>query len=282
MEQDRFKFLRISLGVVILLDIIVWVSILLPPQLNNEIYFLDIGQGDSSLVLIDGVKILIDGGPMGGGLQDNLDRVLGDDRYIDLIAISHPQLDHFGGLIGVVKNYKVGAVITSDADSNNSAWQEFKYILKEKEIPKIILSQGDTISYLENKFIILSPEKGSWVKDINDKSLVMLLESEGIKSLFTGDIARETEKRLISLYDLNIDILKVAHHGSKYSSDNSFINEATPAISVIEVGKNSYGHPTSRVLNGLADIGSKIYRTDKDGLIKLIIDDSKIRVYIQK
>jgi len=282
MEQDRFKFLRISLGVVILLDIIVWVSILLPPQLNNEIYFLDIGQGDSSLVLIDGVKILIDGGPMGGGLQDNLDRVLGDDRYIDLIAISHPQLDHFGGLIGVVKNYKVGAVITSDADSNNSAWQEFKYILKEKEIPKIILSQGDTISYLENKFIILSPEKGSWVKDINDKSLVMLLESEGIKSLFTGDIARETEKRLISLYDLNIDILKVAHHGSKYSSDNSFINEATPAISVIEVGKNSYGHPTNRVLNGLANIGSKIYRTDKDGLIKLIIDDSKIRVYIQK
>ena len=76
--------------------------------------------------------------------------------------------------------------------------------------------------------------------------------------------------------------MKVAHHGSKYSSDNSFINEATPAISVIEVGKNSYGHPTSRVLNGLADIGSKIYRTDKDGLIKLIIDDSKIRVYIQK
>ena len=282
MEQDRFKFLRISLGVVILLDIIVWVSILLPPQLNNEIYFLDIGQGDSSLVLIDGVKILIDGGPMGGGLQDNLDRVLGDDRYIDLIAISHPQLDHFGGLIGVVKNYKVGAVITSDADSNNSAWQEFKYILKEKEIPKIILSQGDTISYLENKFIILSPEKGSWVKDINDKSLVMLLESEGIKSLFTGDIARETEKRLISLYDLNIDILKVAHHGSKYSSDNSFKNEATPAISIIEVGKNSYGHPTNRVLNGLANIGSKIYRTDKDGLIKLIIDDSKIRVYIQK
>jgi len=282
MEQDRFKFLRISLGVVILLDIIVWVSILLPPQLNNEIYFLDIGQGDSSLVLIDGVKILIDGGPMGGGLQDNLDRVLGDDRYIDLIAISHPQLDHFGGLIGVVKNYKVGAVITSDADSNNSAWQEFKYILKEKEIPKIILSQGDTISYLENKFIILSPEKGSWVKDINDKSLVMLLESEGIKSLFTGDIARETEKRLISLYDLNIDILKVAHHGSKYSSDNLFINEATPAISIIEVGKNSYGHPTNRVLNGLANIGSKIYRTDKDGLIKLIIDDSKIRVYIQK
>ena len=94
-----------------------------------------------------------------------------------------------------------------------------------------------------------------------------------------GDVGGETEKQIANKYDADIDILKVSHHGSKYSSNLEFLKKATPVISVIEVGKNSYGHPTNQALTRLADLGSQIYRTDQDGLVKITADDGKLRVF---
>ncbi|MFH1694654.1 MAG: hypothetical protein ABH880_02790, partial [Patescibacteria group bacterium] len=112
----------------------------------------------------------------------------------------------------------------------------------------------------------------------NEGSLVLKLKSEDVSALFTGDISIETENKILEGQDLDVDVLKVAHHGSKYSTGANFLGEVTPAIAVIEVGNNSYGHPTAIVLQKLQMIGASVYRTDKNGRVKLLVRDGKIGV----
>ena len=102
---------------------------------------------------------------------------------------------------------------------------------------------------------------------------------KAIKVLFTGDIGEKVEKYLTNNFDITADILKVPHHGSKYSSSEEFLAAARPKISSIEVGKNSYGHPTDEVLNKLASIGSQIFRTDQNGTIKIVISENEINIF---
>lgn len=254
------------------IDVAVW-SLVFSGNLrfkNPEIDFLDIGQGDASLIALPGgVKVLIDGGKPDGGIEKNLEAILSvNERYIDLVMISHPQLDHYGGLINVLRNYKIGAVLTSQANSENASWKELEKVIKEKNINRIILSAGDKIKYKEYKFDILSPRLTDNAKDINDLSLVAVLEAGGIKAFFGGDISGEKENQLAGRYNINVDILKVSHHGSRFSSDPEFLKEASPAVSVIEVGKNNYGHPTKEALARLAQFSGNIYRTDLNGLVK--------------
>lgn len=288
MRGEKYKFLIIILWLLIIFDALIWGLILFPAEAKNlELYFLDVGQGDGSLVNLppsagsgQAVQILIDGGPINGKAQENLEKILAfNDRYIDLVMISHPQLDHFGGLVDILKNYQVGAVLISNQVSQSDAWQELEKVIKERGIGRIVLGAGDTIKYQDFQFDILSPKKSAWEKDVNDMALVALLSGGGARVLFTGDIGAEKEKELAGLYDLDVDILKVSHHGSKYSSNQEFLKEVSPLVSVIEVGKNSFGHPTKEALSRLASVGSQIYRTDQGGIIKLIVENNKIKVY---
>lgn len=288
MKENGFKYVPIIIGTLVTTDFLIWGIILFPGyQLAGKdfgLYFLDVGQGDSSLVVLPGgPKMLIDGGQPNGKVQENLERILPvNDRYIDLVMISHPQLDHFGGLIEILKNYKVGAVLTSKHISEQAAWQELERVIKERGIRRVILGAGDKIKYQDSQFDILSPKDSDWAKDINDLSLVTILNSGGVKAFFGGDISAGKEKQLADLYDVNVDILKVSHHGSKYSSHSEFLKEASPAVSVIEVGKNSYGHPTPQALSRLVNVTSQVYRTDKSGPIKILFDRSKLKVYTAK
>lgn len=284
-KEDPFKYLKLALTVLVGLDLVIWGLILFPAEVKNlELYFLDVGQGDASLVrLPGGIKIMIDGGPPNGKLQANLEKIFPiSDRYIDLVMISHPQLDHFGGLVEVLKNYKIGAVLTSNQVSKQAAWQELEKIIKEKGIQKIILAAGDKIKYQDSYFDILSPLTSDFAKDINDMSIVTILNTSSIKAFFGGDISSKKEKQLADKYNLDVDILKASHHGSKFSSDSTFLKEASPAVAVVETGKNSYGHPTKEALGRLANFSSQIYRTDKNGLVKLIVDDGRLKIYTLK
>jgi beta-lactamase superfamily II metal-dependent hydrolase len=232
-----------------------------------------VGQGDSELVILPGdVKLLIDGGPPDSLVLKNLDKILSPrDRYIDLVISTHPQQDHFGGLIEVLKRYKVGAFIWNGEIGTNPAMKDLLEIIKENSIPLVMLSAGDRIIYDGSEANVLSPISGGKI-DINEDALVLALLSEGMRTLFTSDVGEKTEKRIITdmadSVDKKIDILKVGHHGSRFSSSVRFLNALKPKVAVIEVGKNSYGHPTPEVLNRLADIGAQVFRTDQDGLIK--------------
>lgn len=270
----------------IIFDLIIWNEVVFGgPAKEPEIYFLNVGQGDSELVVLpDNVKILIDGGPNNKVINE-LNKITSPfNRYVDLIILSHPQLDHFGGFFDVVRNYKIGAFIYTGKDNETKSFKELKILIKEKNIKTVILKEKDKINYQKNKFEILSPSKEFLEnQEINDSALVIkFLSQNGLKVLFTGDIDKKVENYLVEKYGLKIDVLKVSHHGSKYSSTEEFLKEAKPKISIIEVGKNSYGHPTQEVLNRLSAINSKIFRTDRDGTIKISTNNQKINIFSLK
>lgn len=279
------KNLKIILALAVVADIAVWFLICNPLGTDaTKLYFLDVGQGDSSLVILPGgAKILIDGGPMNGRLRKNLEEIFPfNDRYIDLVMISHPQLDHFGGLPDVFQSYDIGAVLTTDQSADNKYWKEFEKIMVEKRIPRITLAEGDKILNLDSQFSILSPSSGNNGKDVNDNGIVALLQSNDMKAFFGADIDAKKEKELARKFDLDADVLKVSHHGSRFSSDASFLKEVSPIFAMIEVGKNSYGHPTKEALARFRSFGAQVFRTDLNGFIEVLIEKGKMQVYTQK
>ena len=279
------KYSSLIFLVLIGFNIFIWYYVVSGAHDDLNIYFLDVGQGDSELVVLPGdIKVLIDGGP-GKGVLFELSEVLPKtDKYIDLIVMTHAQLDHFGGLYDVVNRYKVGAFVTTGRDGESEAWNDFAKLLKEKEIPVILVGAGDVVKYKDSIFLVLSPnEEFLNNKEINESSLILKLESEGASALFTGDMGFETENFLVDSYDMDIDILKVPHHGSRFSSGLKFLAEAMPRISVIEVGSNNrFGHPTEAVLSRLKSVGSSIYRTDKNGTVHLEINDGIVSIIAEK
>ncbi len=283
-SRNRLILIGIFLAI---FDFFVWGQIISGKSNNNlEIYFLDIGQGDSQLVnLAGGVQVLIDGGPDKKILDEISSVMAPTDRYLDIVVLSHPQYDHFAGLIEILKRYKVGVFIYNGREGEAKAFADLKKALKESKISEIILTGGDKIKYQDSRFDILSPSP-DFLKspELNDTTLVMKFSglNQAADILFTGDIGFKVEDYLIKNFNIKSDILKVGHHGSKYSSGKKFLEAVSPKISVIEVGKNNYGHPTPQTLNGLVSIGSQIFRTDKNGTIKLVINGDKINIFKKK
>lgn len=275
-------------------DLFVWYLVFADkPDENLEVYFLNVGQGDSQLAILPGgVKVLIDAGPSAKVVSELSSIFPISDNYIDLTIMSHPQYDHFAGFIDILKRYQVGAFIYNGRKGEIAAFKELENILKKKNIKTIILGQGDKIKHKESRFDILSPNQGFLKsKELNDTTLVMGLTSadngannavKSFKILFTGDIGANVEKYLADNFDVAIDVLKVGHHGSKFSSSEEFLKKAGPKISVIEVGKNSYGHPTKEALNRLAMVGSQIFRTDQDGSMKMVFKSERINIFRKK
>lgn len=275
------KFLSLSFLVLVGFNFIAWQGVMERAiEDPMRVYFLDVGQGDSQLIVLpDGVKILIDGGPSKEILFELGEILTPTDRYIDLVMITHSQLDHYGGVKDLIDRYQVGTFIFNGEEGVGKSWKEFRESLQEKEIPIIVLGGGDNIQHADEVINILSPDDDLLAhKDLNEGSIVAKLVGEDVEILFTGDIGFEAEKVLLEKYDMDIDVLKVAHHGSRYSTGISFLNEATPLISIIGVGENRFGHPTEGSLQRLTSIGSTIYRTDQSGRIELILEDGKVGV----
>jgi len=290
----------------IIFDFFVWSQIVSGVNEQNndlEVYFLDVGQGDSELInLPNDVQVLMDGGPDNKILEELSSILPPTDRYIDLVVLSHPQYDHFAGLIEVLKRYEIGAFLYNGREGTAKAFEDLKRTIEKNKIPTIILTQGDKIKYQNNLLDILSPTADLLKsKELNDTSLVISLAIELVnqnfsklhyvddrqrnvitKILFTGDIGFKVENYLTENFNIDSDVLKVGHHGSKYSSGKKFLKAVNPKIAIIEVGKNTYGHPTSQTLNGLASIGSQIFRTDQSGTIKLVINGEKINIFKKK
>lgn len=247
-----------------------------------RIYFFDVGQGDAELVVFPGgAKILIDGGPPNGKVLRGITKALSPfSRRIDLVANTHPQLDHYGGLRGVAERYKIGAFLSSGVSAPAPGFSALFSELENNGVEKVVLRSGDRIRYGESVIEVLSPtsEIVAAAKDLNDVSLVLALKSKNTSVIFTGDIGGRTEELAGEKVNFPSDILKVAHHGSKYSSAASFLKSVNPKIAVIEVGKNSYGHPTKEALARLRAAGALVFRTDRDGTVKITSDGGKLRI----
>lgn len=251
------------------------------PQ-DPELFFLPVGQGDAQLTHVGKTWILIDGGPHKSVLE-SLDRVLGAGAHIDAIFVSHGQLDHIGGLFDVISSHSVG-VLLYQGEVTPLLAQLFDRA-HEYAIPIMKMHTGDTLSYAQSIFTVLSLEQRiSSQSMLNDNSLVLRFTTPYSCALFTADIGFSAEKQLLNQYtnQLDCDVLKVAHHGSKTSSSNEFLRVVSPVLSVIEVGKNSYGHPTQEVLTRLIQSGSRVFRTDQEGIIKVIFKQDMIQTSFLK
>ena len=239
---------------------------------NLKVYFIDVGQGDSTFIVTPHKKtILIDGG---GSLQENFDvgkktliPYILDRGYtkIDYVFVSHFDLDHVGGVLSVLEELKVGKVIIGKQFENSENYKEMIKIASKKKIEIMQLDKEKEIVIDNIKFNILWPDRENIIKEnnLNNNSLVMKMEYKNFSMLFTGDIEEIAERKIIDTYKNNYDIfksdvLKVAHHGSKTSSINEFLNLVKPKIALIGVGEdNKFGHPSEGVINNLSNLRSR-------------------------
>lgn len=257
-----------------------------------KIYFVDVGQGDCTLIITpENKNILVDGG---GSEFSSFD--VGENTLlpyllarrittIDYIMISHFDSDHIGGLFTIMENLEVKNIIISKQGEESDNLTRFLEIVNDKRINVIIVSKGDYLQIDKySYFEILFPEDNMINNNIlNNNSIVAKFNSLGLSMLFTGDIEEIAENRLYELYKgtdkLNATILKVAHHGSKTSSTDNFLELVSPQIAFIGVGENNnYGHPNSDVLDRIELYTDKIYRTDENGEIELSFRNGKIRI----
>jgi beta-lactamase superfamily II metal-dependent hydrolase len=269
------------------LDIFLWQQILFAQPLKNaEVYFLDVGQGDAELlVLPHNIKILTDAGP-DKKIVTSLEKILAQgDRYIDLVIISHPQLDHFNGLNFLLDRYEVGAIITNGRSDSPGVveWKILTDKIRSKNIPLLTMKGGDAIRYEDNKIDFLSPNADYLQSaELNDTGIVEEIKTPKFKILFAADTGQNIENFLLDRkYDLRADVLKVSHHGSKYSSGDDFLRAVNPKVAVIEVGaRNRYGHPAQETLLRLASsTHARIFRTDQDGTVKIFAEKGLLKVF---
>lgn len=283
------KFDGMSIGILIALFMLcafVWKEIFFGAKKfeKSKLAFLDVGQGDSMLINFDGVKILTDAGP-DRKIVSSLDKILGrDNRYVDLAIISHPQLDHFNGFNYLLENYRFGAFIFNGRSDKIPEWTSLLLKIKESDIPLITLGAGDRIIYGENEIKILSPNPDLLQSaEPNDTGLVEKIKMLGFNAIFAADIGENTENFLAKNFQITADVLKVPHHGSRYSASDYFWNAIKPKVAVIEVGaKNIYGHPAKETLAGLESLGTKVFRTDINGNVEILSDNGKIKIFAEK
>ena len=243
---------------------------------NNEVHFLDVGQGDSILIRIKSKNILID---TGGNINFNISKNVlipyfrsSGIKKIDYLILTHGDYDHMGEAINLVENFKVEKVIFNCGPYNDLE-NELIEVLDKKKIK--YYSYIKELNVDNNKLHFLQTKE---YDNENENSNVIYTKLNGYKFMFMGDAGVEKEKDILEKYNVSkIDVLKIGHHGSKTSSDKNFIDEMNPKYSVISVGKNNrYGHPNKEVLNNLDN--SKIYRTDRDGGIMFKIKNNKLKL----
>ncbi len=241
-----------------------------------KVIALNVGQGDAIFIQTPSkFQILIDGGP-GAGVLSELGRVMPPwDRSIDMLIATHPDSDHIGGLPDVLGAYRVGREIDSGFSDEKPLAKRYRELLNEKEIEQfsirspedILLPDGVRVSFLNHW-----EEKDT---DSNDSSVITRIDYGEASFLFTGDASSEIESRLINTVykDLDVDVLKLGHHGSKTSSSELFLEATTPHMSIISAGKdNKYGHPHKEVMNRIlkyhipavctCDVGRVVFTSD--------------------
>jgi len=295
-------YLLFFTGFLLALNIFCWREVFVLSRNNDlKVVFFDVGQGDSAFIETpEGHQIIIDGGPNTALLQKLGKEMPFWDRDIDLVILTHPEKDHMTGLLKLLELYKVDYFLWTGVAKDGAENKRLAELLEKTQSKsknfflasltgfkptEIFFAESERDFSAGGAFIdVLSPLEnlsGREVKNTNDSSVVIKLIYGKNGFIFTGDIGVSVEKKMVSAgIDLSADILKVAHHGSKYSTSNEFIQAVKPKIAVVSNGKdNSYGHPTPEVLQRLDNFGVRTLRTDQIGDITILTDGNKI--YIQ-
>ena len=268
------------------------------PQADGklEILVLNIGQGDSTLIVSPTGKIvLVDTGEP-GNQQPIISAVrayTGAQCRIDLFVVSHPHSDHMGSAVPVMKACKVANVLDSGYPHTTVGYRKYLEAVEASGAKYIKAAPGQDFDMGgDAKITVLAPsqpyfkqsELRSGANPPNANSVVMRLDHGDFSMLFTGDAEAETETRMMEKgAELKAKVLKTGHHGSRYATSAEFLQAVNPDAATISCGSdNKYGHPTQETLNRLRKDKVKVYRTDLQGVIKIISDGEKYRIYTQR
>jgi competence protein ComEC len=262
--------------------VLIWLAVLQLPDGRLHIAFLDVGEGDATLITTPrGQQILIDGGPSPTALTSELGQQMPFwDRSIDLVVMTHADADHITGLVEVLRRYRVGGWIDNGRAEGQAIYEECRKELDMREVTRSIVQAGFKIDLGDGAVLAVlnpatNPDPAADTRaDANDQSVVLRLTWEQASVLLTGDIAAEAENSLIwSEQPLLAKVLKLAHHGSNSSSGADFLAAVHPTYAVVSAGAgNRFGHPATVVLDRLTQLGATILRTDQVGTVELITD----------
>jgi competence protein ComEC len=248
-----------------------------PPSGTVRVSFLDVGQGDATLLQSEGHAALVDSGPPGAGIVDRL-RSEGIER-LDLLVATHAQADHLGGADEVLSAMPVAALLDGRDGVVESEGMQMAASAREHHVPLIAPSAGGTIGIGAIRLEICSPRDPAPPSpggDPNQRAIVILARAPSLSVLLTADAESDV---LAPLALPSIDLFKVSHHGSADQGLSALLEHLQPRIAVIEVGAgNSYGHPTAETLGALSKASVLTLRTDKDGTVRIDADRDGLRV----
>lgn len=242
------------------------------------VYFLDVGQADSILIRAGNNNMLIDAGNNeDGALIVSYLKELGVEQ-LDYVVGTHPHEDHIGGMDDIINNFDIETYMMPDVLSTTKTFEDVLTALSNNNLTYLVPKEGSSydLGSADVKIIYVGEEGG----DLNDASVVLKLTYGDNSFLFTGDATSNVEEELLeSNANIKSDVLKVAHHGSDYSSTNEFIDAVNPEYAVISAGKNnSYNHPSLNTLEKFNKRGIKVYRTDEDNTIIFTSNGSDLTI----
>ncbi|ABF45874.1 DNA internalization-related competence protein ComEC/Rec2 [Deinococcus geothermalis DSM 11300] len=259
----------VALGTLLACAVLTLLPGLLRPA--RELVFLDVGQGDSTLIRARGLSVLVDGG---GSVGSDFDvgtrtvvpalRALGV-RALDVVVATHADTDHIEGLSGVLRALPVGELWIGRRKTDDPVLAELLQAARERGVPVREVRRGDRVSVDGVTLTVLWPPGRFWSTQDNDNSVALTVESRGFRAALLGDLPDPAEAQ-IGVGKL--DLLKAAHHGSRHSTGEAILKESTPHDVLISVGRNTYGHPHPDVLKRIGEVGAKVWRTDQLGTVR--------------
>lgn len=241
-----------------------------------EITYLDVGQADSTLIQYKDKNILIDAGNIGDGkLLVDYFKTLEINKF-DYVISTHPHEDHIGGMPDIINNFKIDNFFIPDVEVSQYIYKELIKSIEEKKIVKTTPTIDEEFVLDNLKFKILSIDNNK--EEINNDSIVIKLTYLNNSFLFMGDTEKEKELEILDK-DLKCDVLKVGHHGSKYSTSAQFLVKVKPKYAIISSGKdNKYNHPDDVTIEKLNYLNVEIHQTKEEGSIKVISDGTNIKI----
>lgn len=243
-----------------------------------EVHFLDVGQGDATLIRQGEHAMLIDGGDNSKGTAVQAYLQAQGIEHLDYVIGTHPDADHVGGLDVVLYKFSWDQVIMPDVEKDTKTFQEVLKVIQDKNQKITRPNVGDTYTLGTAEFTVIAPVEEDYGDSWNDYSVGIRLTFGENQFVFTGDAEEDSEGDMLEIgMDLSADVFKAAHHGSNTANTPEFLEEVSPEYVVISCGEdNRYGHPRAEVLNNLRSMGIKVFRTDEQGTVVAVSDGNTI------
>jgi len=272
---------KLLLGGLTALVVLAWIAALQMPDGRLHVHFLDVGQGDAIFIQCpNGQQILVDGGPSPSVLLSQLGRRMPFwDHSLDLVVLTHPEVDHVGGLVDVLERYDVGLVLDLGQECSSATCEAWRTLIEDRAVPYRKAEAGMQITLCDDLLLdVLHPPAElitNTSSDSNNNSVVLRLEYGHFSMLLTGDVQWEAEEVLLaSGQPVESLVLKVPHHGADTSLTLPFLEAVNPELAIISVGAdNSFGHPDEPTLHKLEGIAT--YRTDQHGCMEVVTDGKR-------